>query len=185
MQSFKDLKDTKWLLDFNAGTLRRVKALTGHDLTLPHDATGEGVLAEKVTRDTMLLVDLLWTVCQPQAVEAGVSEDQFAERLGGGVLKAARIAFLEEWASFSRSLGLETLAEVIQQAAALQQVISTESTKQLHRLTATMQNKVRTLMQEEGDKVLKELEQLSISNGSGKRSTNSRGSSASTPAPSV
>ena len=176
MRVFQDAKSTEWTIDLNASTLRRVQALLSINLTLPNDkdaVTGQ-TLGERIVRDTMLVVDVLWAVCKPQAETLGLTEEQFAERLGGGTLRAAKTVLIEEWADFFQKLGQDEMAQAIAKTAELQTAIGAETLKQIERLSLAIMGQVGPLLTAEGDKALAELTRTL----SGESSTNSPESSA-------
>lgn len=95
MRYFKDDKGETWGVDLTVGSLLRVKTATGFDLIDKPDS---------LPQELSPLVDILWVVLEPQLTAKGVSQEAFAERLGGDALEAALDAFMEEWADFFRRL---------------------------------------------------------------------------------
>ena len=95
MRYFKDEKGDTWGVDLTVGSLLRVKTATGFDLIDKPDSMPQNLAA---------LVDILWVTLEPQLTAKGVSQEDFAERLGGDSLEAAIDCFMEEWADFFRKL---------------------------------------------------------------------------------
>jgi len=174
MKVFSDSQATEWQIDLNAATLRRVQALLGLNLTQPHeqDASGQ-TLGERLVRDTMLLVDVLWAVCKPQAEGLGINEEAFASRLGGGALRAAKSALIEDWSDFFQSLGQTEMAEALNKTLEMQTAIGAAALKQIERVGLAILAQADQAITAEGDKALAELTRTL----SGESSTNSPGSS--------
>lgn len=107
MPTFKDKKDRTWRIELDAPTVKKVRSDTcgvagcrhrpltnaqceGIDLW---DVTGKSF--QKMEMDTALMVDVLWLVCEDQAIANEVTELQFAKMIGGDVLPLAMAALLE------------------------------------------------------------------------------------------
>lgn len=95
MKYFKDDKGDSWGVDLTVGSLLRVKTALGFDLIDKPDS---------VPNDIASLVDILWVILEPQITAKGISQEAFAERLGGEALEAGIDAFMEEWAGFFRKV---------------------------------------------------------------------------------
>jgi hypothetical protein len=63
------------------------------------DAAG-GKLIDSLTSDPVMLVDVLYALCKPDADAAGVSDVQFGEAMAGDAIDLATTAMLEELADF-------------------------------------------------------------------------------------
>lgn len=98
--TFTDTQGRAWTIDVTVTALRRVNALVGVDLAQAF--TKPAVLGELID-NPVALADVLYALCQPQAKERGVSDEQFGEGLAGDVINAATWALLEGLRSFQRS----------------------------------------------------------------------------------
>ena len=96
MQKFVDRKSNVWVVDIDATTLRRVKSIAGVNLL----EFVEGDLVERLSHDFLLLVDVLYAVCKPQADQHGISDEEFGEGLAGDVIEEATRALLEGLVAF-------------------------------------------------------------------------------------
>ncbi len=96
MRQFKDNENRDWIIAINVAVLKRVKQLLDVDLL---DVAGGGLI-ERLASDPVLLVDVLYAVCKPQAMGAGVSDEQFGEAMAGDVIESATVALLEELVLF-------------------------------------------------------------------------------------
>jgi hypothetical protein len=112
MKDFKDNTGRQWRIELTIGAAKRIRSLAGVNL-LELDQ-GEPPLLTRLGLDVMLLCDVVYAAVKPQADEAGVSDEQFGEALGGDAILAARKAFFEELADFFRSQGRADLARAIQ-----------------------------------------------------------------------
>lgn len=115
MHTFTDTTGRCWRLAIHAPAIKRVRALTGVDLM---DAVGGGLLA-RLGADVVLLVDVLYALCEPQARELEVSDVQFGESLGGDTIEEATTAFLEELLGFFPKAPRRLLAKALTRAQTL------------------------------------------------------------------
>lgn len=99
MRQFKDNAGRTWTVDINVATLKRVRGLTGVDLM----QIIEGTLIEKFIRDPVLLCDVVYAVCKPEADAAKVSDEEFGKAMAGDAIEAATGAVLDELISFCPS----------------------------------------------------------------------------------
>lgn len=99
MRQFKDNAGRTWTVDINVATLKRVRGLTGVDLM----QVIEGTLIEKFIRDPVLLCDVVYAVCKPEADLAKVSDEEFGKAMAGDAIEAATGAVLDELISFCPS----------------------------------------------------------------------------------
>lgn len=97
MPSFKDTTGREWLVVVNVAQVKRVREQLKINLADPN----EGNLLEQLT-DPVTFVDVLFVLCQSQAKEAGVSDVQFGESMGGDALDEALMALGGALADFFR-----------------------------------------------------------------------------------
>jgi len=90
MRSFKDTEGRQWVVRVSVDTLKRVKALLGVDLT--EAATGD--LMGRLADDPVLLADVLYAVCQPEAEGRDISDEAFGRALGGDAIDEAADALI-------------------------------------------------------------------------------------------
>lgn len=96
MRSFTDTAGRTWTVALPVSTLKRVRALVGVDLPSVLD----GRLLDQLLRDPVLLCDVVYAVCKPEADARGVSHEDFLGAMYGDVIGAAMDALLEELADF-------------------------------------------------------------------------------------
>ena len=101
MRSFKDNAGRQWSVEINVAALKRVRGLTGTDLM----QVIEGTLIEKLIRDPVLLCDVVYAICKPEADTRTppVSDEEFGKAMAGDAIEAATTAVLEELVSFCPS----------------------------------------------------------------------------------
>ncbi|NUQ51370.1 MAG: hypothetical protein HUU19_01580 [Phycisphaerales bacterium] len=99
MRQFKDNAGRTWTVEINIATLKRVRGLAGVDLM----QVIEGTLIEKFIRDPVLLCDVVYAICKPEADTATVSDEDFGRAMAGDAIEAATSAVLEELVAFCPS----------------------------------------------------------------------------------
>ena len=96
MKTFKDNEGRTWTVSVNIATVKRVKTLLSVNLL---DAI-EGKLIEKLATDPVLLCDVIYAVCKPEADRNNVTDEQFGQSMGGDAIEHATVALLEELVDF-------------------------------------------------------------------------------------
>ncbi len=91
MQKFVDRAGRIWIVDIDNTTLRRVKTLTGVHLLEAID----GDLITRLSTDPLLLGDVLYAICKPQADQQQITDEAFGEGLAGNSIDDATGALLE------------------------------------------------------------------------------------------
>ena len=99
MKAFKDIQGREWQVTVSVTAIKRVKGLTGVDLLEVLD----GSLIQRLIGDPVLLVDVLYAVCKPQADERSITDEQFGEAMAGDAIDTATAALLDEIVSFCPS----------------------------------------------------------------------------------
>ena len=100
MHSFTDTTGRTWELSLTIGAAKRVKGLL--DVDLLDLSGGNPPLITRLHTDAMLLVDVIWAILKPDAEARGVTDEQFAECLGGDAAWNAYLAFTAELEDFFR-----------------------------------------------------------------------------------
>lgn len=99
MKVFKDNAGREWQVEVNIAALKRVKSLAGVDLL----GVLDGTLIERLIRGPVLLCDVVYAVCKPQADERSVTDEDFGRAMAGDAIEHATEALLEELVSFCPS----------------------------------------------------------------------------------
>ena len=104
MRQFTDTKGRVWDVELNVRQMKRVRDVLGIDLVNVIQAGKDGAVAtdtlDRVANDPILLVDILWVLCEGQAKAAGVTDDDFGSSLAGDSIADATRAFLDELVDF-------------------------------------------------------------------------------------
>lgn len=98
MHAFTDNQERPWTLEIHVGALKRVKALCGVELHKLVDDELKPLAA--LVADPVKLVDVLYVLCQEQAVEKGLTDEDFGRAMAGDTLEQATDAFVEELIDF-------------------------------------------------------------------------------------
>jgi hypothetical protein len=116
MSKFQDNSNRDWTVEINVATVKRVKSLVDVNLLEALD----GVLLERLIEDPILLCDVLYTVCKPEADERSVSDEDFGRALAGDVIEAATAALLEALVAFFPPAKRQLLAKALEKFKAFQ-----------------------------------------------------------------
>jgi len=99
MKVFTDNAGRVWTVAINVNAIKRVRALANVNLL----EVIEGTLLERLIRDPVLLCDVVYAVCKPEADKVGVSDEEFGQAMAGDAIDHATKALLEELVGFSPS----------------------------------------------------------------------------------
>lgn len=102
MNTFGDCQGTRWTVAITVAAVKRVRGLLGVDLL--DIMGGDPPLLSRLASDYVLICDLLYVICKPQADQAGISDEGFGERMGGEALFNGSIVLMESLADFFLSL---------------------------------------------------------------------------------
>jgi hypothetical protein len=117
MQKFIDRRGRVWIVDIDNTTLRRVKVLTDVRLL---DAI-DGDLVTRLSSDPLLLGDVLFAICKPQADQQEVDDEAFAEGLAGDSIDEACRALVDALVAYFP----ESRRRLLRKAADKQKMIET------------------------------------------------------------
>ena len=104
MRTFKDNKGRTWEIALNVWQMKRLRDTLGIDLVNVIGTSADGSVRvdtiDRIASDPCLLVDILWVVCERQAKDAGVADEDFGASLAGDSIEMATRAFLDELVDF-------------------------------------------------------------------------------------
>ena len=103
MKTFVDKQNRSWEVSLTVGSAKRVRDLLGVNLLEPE--AGEPPLVTRIGTDEMLLCDIIYCICKPQADKLDLTDEQFGELLCGDVILAAQEAFYAEMLDFFHQRG--------------------------------------------------------------------------------
>jgi hypothetical protein len=96
MKTFKDNAGRSWTVQVNVDAIKRVRDLAQVNLL---DVV-EGKLLERLISDPVLLCDVIYCLCKPEADTKSVSDVDFGRAMGGDAIDGATTALLEELVDF-------------------------------------------------------------------------------------
>ena len=104
MKTFNDKNKKTWRIELTVGSARRIKADTGIDLvniiSIEDQGKASSAELEKLIDNPFKLVDVLYSLCAPQAKEENVGPEAFAELFDAAAIEAATTAMVEEIIDF-------------------------------------------------------------------------------------
>lgn len=96
MKTFTDNAGRTWSVTINVDAIKRVRGMLDIDLLEVVD----GKLIGRLVRDPVLLCDVLYALCQPEATARNISDEEFGRSMAGDAIELATHALLEELADF-------------------------------------------------------------------------------------
>jgi hypothetical protein len=104
MKCFKDNKGRNWTIVVNVATVKRVRSLLDINLldVVKLDANNKPNvdLLEQLASDPVLLCDVIYCICKPEADAQNISDEDFGMAMGGDAIEHATTALLEELVDF-------------------------------------------------------------------------------------
>lgn len=173
MHYFTDTAGRRWELALTIGAAKRVKALLAVDLL--DIASGNPPLITRLHTDTMLLVDVIYGVLKPALDAAAVTDEQFGEGLGAAAAWDAYQAFMAELEDFFRQSHRPDLERTVAINRRLMETKPAAAVPYVERAATAAERQTTARI----DDALARIE----SSTPGETSTNSPGSSASSPTP--
>jgi hypothetical protein len=164
MKTFSDNTGRTWSLTINVDAIKRVRGLLDVDLMQAID----GKLLERLVTDPVLLCDVVYALCKPEADAKSVTDEQFGQAMAGDAIDAATTALLEELVGFFPQAKRQVLRKALDKLKVLE-------TKVFDAVTARLESG-------EIDRMLEaELNKVNPGSGGGELSMSLPGSLASTP----
>ena len=98
MKTFTDNAQREWSVELNVTSMKRIRDLAEVDLM---DILGEGGnLMVRLQEDPILLCNVIYAICKPQADKLSVSDEQFGEAMAGDAIDKGMEALLAELINF-------------------------------------------------------------------------------------
>ena len=127
MRTFTDNCGRAWTVTINVDAIKRVKSLLSVNLL---DAI-EGRLLERLAGDPVLLCDVLYVLCKPQADAQNVSDEDFGRSMAGDVIDVAAAALLEELCDFFPKGRRQLLQKALAKLRTLEETVLTAANRRL------------------------------------------------------
>ena len=105
---FSDQEGRSWSATINVKMAKRLKERLGLDVMTAF----EGKLFSQLAGDPIMLGDTLYVVCQEQAAERGITDEQFGELLAGDTIERATDALIEGLVDFFPGARRQILGKV-------------------------------------------------------------------------
>lgn len=104
MARFNDSGGNSWELSLTIGAVARVRSATNKriDLLRPDSDVDGRKLFDVLFDDPVEAWGVLWAIIEPQAIERGVTAEQFGELMAADCMLVAQEALLEVWQDFFR-----------------------------------------------------------------------------------
>lgn len=110
MASFKDMQGREWQVNINIGLVKKLQAASINILEMDK---GEPPLMQRLATDIVLIVDMLYVLCQAEAEKRSVNPEQFAEALGLDSIQPAREALMQALSDFFRCLKRNDVVKIL------------------------------------------------------------------------
>lgn len=118
MKSFADNAGRTWAVQVNVDTIKRVQGLL--DVNLLDVVDGD--LIERLVADPVLVCDVVYVVCKPEADKQGVSDEEFGRAMAGDAIHNAADALLAEIVDFFPPAKRKILAAALEKMRDLEAV---------------------------------------------------------------
>ena len=104
MKCFKDNQNRNWTIVVNVAAVKRVRSLLDINLLdvvkLDEKNRPNVDLLEQLASDPVLLCDVIYCICKPDADAQSISDEDFGSSMGGDAIEHATTALLEELVDF-------------------------------------------------------------------------------------
>lgn len=126
-RKFHDNQGGQWVISLTVDTVKEVRNQLGFDLLAIDDQKNLTQLAG----DMILLVDVLWLICESQAASRDISSKQFGERLVGDPIEQATSALLRALCDFFPSRRRAILLKSVEKVLAADEVWMTRMEREV------------------------------------------------------
>ena len=142
MKTFNDNAGRTWTITVNVGAIKRVKSLLSVNLM---DAV-EGKLLELLISDPILLCDVIYAVCKPEADAKEISDEDFGRSMAGDAIDFATTALLEELCDFFPQGRRKLLRKALEKLRRLESLAMTAAEARLD--SPELEARMQTLLNE-------------------------------------
>jgi len=119
MKTFNDNAGRTWTLAINVDAIKRVRDLVKVNLL----EIADGKLVDRLVSDPILLCDVIYALCKPEADQRTISDSQFGAAMAGDAIDQATTALLEEVVGFFPQARRKVLAKAMAKLKTLQQTV--------------------------------------------------------------
>lgn len=125
MASFKDDQKRSWSIVVTIPLARKVRDQLGVDILKTQTALQE------LSEDPLMMIDVIYLLCEQQAEKRGVTDEQFGEALSGGSVHHAVEAFTEALINFTSPQRQKILRAMQSTAVELESLLTGMAEKKL------------------------------------------------------
>ena len=142
MKTFSDNAARTWTVQVNVDAVKRVRDLAQVNLLEVVD----GKLLERLVSDPILLCDVIYAVCKPEADAKSVTDVDFGRAMAGDAIDTATTALLEELVDFFPSGKRTVFRKALEKLKKLEGIALETATKRLEsdelerKMTAALKN---------------------------------------------
>lgn len=137
--SFRDNAGRVWNAAIDINTVKRVRQLTGVDIV-------DGIkVIEDAASDPVLLCDVLYAICKPQADAASVSDEDFGAALVGNTIADAAEALVQSIIDFFPEAKRGMLRAVLEKSRTIENAILTRMKENLN--TPELDKKIMDMLE--------------------------------------
>lgn len=147
MRTFVDKEGRNWQVSVTVSTIKRVRGICKVDLNsiveVDDDNNLNTSLLNRLTDDPVLLVDVLYAVCKPEADKLGVTDEQFGEAMVGDVIANATAALLDEIVDFfpgTKRLAMQKILRAVRR-------FETATRQKLEEMDEKFENELASVME--------------------------------------
>lgn len=133
-RKFCDAKGREWLVEINVNSIVRIRDRVEVDLLSMVDR--EAKLIERIAEDPVLLCNVLFVACQPEAEKRGITDSDFGEGLVGDAISSATEALLQALVDFFPMPRRGLLQRAIDRLKPLQEKATAIASRKLDELLA-------------------------------------------------
>ena len=123
VKTFTDNAGRTWTVTVNVDAIKRVRDLAQVNLL----EVVEGKLIERLVSDPLLLCDVIYCLCKPEADAKNVSDTDFGRAMAGDAIDAATTALLEELVDFFPQARRRVLAKALTKLRSLEQMVASRA----------------------------------------------------------
>ncbi len=116
MKTFNDNAGRTWTVAINVNAIKRVKSLLSVNLL----EAVEGKLIEQLISDPVMLCDVLYVLCKPEADARQVTDEDFGRAMAGDAIDHGTTCLLEELVDFFPQAKRQVLAKALAKLKAFQ-----------------------------------------------------------------
>ncbi len=145
MKTFNDNSGRTWTVTINVDAIKRVKSLLDVNLL----EAVEGKLLERFVSAPILLCDVIYCICKPEADAKEITDEDFGKAMAGDAIDCATTALLEELVDFFPPQRRQLLTKALGKLRKLESMALTAAEARLD--SPELEQRMEALLKETGD----------------------------------